>query len=415
MLSFLDKYLPLRAPDAEVGTDAGGVDTPQVPINERPADGPGSGRSNLRQQLESNFEKSRKADEDRDGGREKPRRDSETGKYQSRARAEGIVDPNDAVPEEELLDVQEGQGQEGEAATAAPEGWTKEAKAEWANLPPAVQAAVAKREADMAAGVENIKQRYQGIDQALAPRMELIRRHNKTPAEAVNQLFSWFEALSSNPVVSFPALANSFNFDLRAIPGIVPQQQAGQQQPDPQAAQQQPQVEQEPPYVTELRQQLWQLQNGFQTQVGQLSQSYQQDKWNQTGQILGQWSKDKPYFNEVRHLMGQFISSGIVPPLANGDADLDSAYDRALWAMPEVRQKVMADQQKARVEAARAKKEAEQRAQQEQADKARKAGLSLGVGAPGTPADPSQRKAGSKGKSIRDSILEARDEVLNRA
>jgi membrane protein involved in colicin uptake len=111
--------------------------------------------------------------------------------------------------------------------------------------------------------------------------------------------------------------------------------------------------------------------------------------------------------------MGQLINSGTVPPMENGDADLDRAYDMALWAMPEIRQKVLADQQKKAEDDRKAKAEAEKRAQQEAADKARKANAgSLAQSAPGSPLQ-NQNKP-KKGKTVRESIMEARDELMER-
>ena len=115
-----------------------------------------------------------------------------------------------------------------EPATPAPAAWTKEAKEVWAQLPPAVQAAVVKREADVQKGVDELKQRYTDLDQALAPHVQAIRQHGHTPAQAVHQMFSWFQALTANPDAAFPALIKSFNYDPRRL---VPQQQPAAAQP----------------------------------------------------------------------------------------------------------------------------------------------------------------------------------------
>jgi len=393
--------------------DAGGAPPPAPPMNERPADGPGSGRSDIRKSLESGFEKARKDDEKRDRAPPRDRdRDRQTGKFVSRARQDGLV----GTPEEAPAEGQEApaEGQEAPQQHAVPEGWSNEAKAEWDSLHPAVQAAVAKREADMAKGVENLRKGYAEIDKAIAPRMQLIRNHNQTPGAAVNQLFSWFEALTANPVVAFPALAESFKFDLLSIPGLAQavyqrMQQQPQQGQQPQQSQQ-PQQEEVPAYVRQLQDELNQLRQGMQHQYG----AYQNDKWSQLNTILNNWSKDKPFFNEVRQTMGQLMQANMVPPLANGDADLDKAYDMALWAMPEIRQQVLAQQQQKAQAELKEKADKERRAQQEAADKARRAnGGSLAQGAPGNPVQPDQGKS-KKGKSVRESIMEAREELLNR-
>ena len=379
-----------------------------VPLNETPVDGPGSGRSEIRKQLEKSVDEARKTERPRDDRRPNAK------VTKSRARQEIEEQEQEAPAEPAEAEAPEPDAQ---PETKAPDGWTKEAKAEWANLPPQVQAAVAKREADVAKGVQDLQKKYSDIDQALQPRMDVIRRHGHTPAQAVNQLFAWFEALSANPGVAFPALANSFKYDLRTIPGLVPQQQ--QQAPAQQQQVLDPKTQVDPAaippavetYVKTLEQKIAELQQGFSTQLGQLSSSFQQQSQAKTEEILANWSKDKPYFEDVRRMMAHLIASHAVPPLPNGTADLDRAYDMAMYAVPEVRGKVLADQQKAQADAAKAKQTAEKAAQQAAADKARKAAGSLSQSAPGSPIAPQGK--GKKGKSVRESIQEARDELAD--
>ena len=394
---------------AEVENVETEIESPaSVPMNETPADGPGSGRSKLRSQLEKNFETSRKA--------EPAERPAKGKQYTSRARTE--FQTEEAEPEAEAAVPAETEGTEPAEGTQpeikAPEGWTREAKAEWAQTPPAVQAAVAKREADMAKGVKELKDKYSELDTVLQPRLDVIRRNGHTPAAAVNQLFAWFDALSQNPTVAFPALANSFRFDLRTVPGLLPLPQ--QQQPPVQAVQPvvegQPQTEVSPAvqkYIDDLNQKLAGLQQGFSQQLGQLNNSFQQQSQAKTEEILYTWSKDKPYFEDVRRMMAHLISSQAVQPLANGNADLDTAYDMALYALPDVRQKILAEQAEKAEQARQVKILAEKKAQEAQAAKARKASGSLTGGAPGSGVE--QKPGKSKGKSVRDSIEEARREL----
>ena len=400
---------PFYAPDVDAGAEAP-VETSRVPLNEAPVDGPGSGRSDIRRQLEEGFKGARKAQEDAD-----KERDKQTGRFKSRARQELEAQEQEPAPEGEPQEeavAQEAEAvetPEGEQESKAPDGWAKDAKALWTQLPPEVQAAVTKREADMAKGVDDLKKRYSEIDQALQPRLDTIRRHGHTPAQAINQLFAWFEALSANPVQAFPALANSFRFDLRSIPGLTPQQQEAAQQAQKEAPKEADEI---PPYVKTLEQQLQELKAGFSQQLGQLSTTFAQQSQARTEENLMQWAKDKPYFEEVRKTMAHLIASNIVPPLPNGNADLDKAYDMAVYALPEVRAKVQAEANAKAAEAAKAKAEAERKAQQALADKARKAAGSLQPSAPGMEGTAAPKKG--KSKSVRDSIMEAREELSNR-
>lgn len=381
----------------EVGTES---PAPPPPFNEAPVDGPGSGRGAIRKELEKSVESTRRTEQP---AKKPPVRAARQMQEEAAAVAGESAEGEAEAPAE------------GEAPQyKVPDGWSKEAKAVWGELPPAVQAAVEKREVDMAKGVEDLKKRQAEIDQVLQPRLEVIRRHGHTPAQAVNQLFAWFEALSANPTQAFPALAQSFKFDLRSIPGIIPQQQAKQ----PEQLEAKPAAEAQPAgeipaavqrYIDDLNHKMEALQQGFTTQLGQLNSSFQQQSQAKTEEILAAWSKDKPYFEDVRKMMAHMIASGAVPTLPNGAADLDTAYDRAIWAIPEVRQKILADQQKAAEDAAKAKAAAERKAQQDQADKARRAQAgSLTGNAPGTPPPPVK---GRKGKTVAESLRDAMKEL----
>src|SRR5215831_7635707 len=217
---------------------AGGA-PPPPPREESPQrESPGSGRSSIRKDLEKGFEEQRKAQVP--AGREERReRDRRTGQYTSRTRQE-LEEPAEAPAEAE----QAAEGEQEAPEVAAPEAWSREAKAEWANLPPQVQQAVLKREQDTVKGVEQLQAKYRDIDQALASRQELIRNTGHTPAQAVNQLFLWFEALTADvervkrgiPAQAFPALAQSFGLD----PRIVYAAYAQPAQPQPAQMQHQP-------------------------------------------------------------------------------------------------------------------------------------------------------------------------------
>ena len=415
---FTDKWKPLYSPDVDAGAPepGGGTGgepaTPPIPRNEAPVDGPGSGRSQLRQQLEKNVDTARKA-EGREPARKQPQR--------SRARQEMDAQAQEPEPgqQEPVAGEEPAESAQGQQVqTKPPEGWAKEAKAVWEQLPPEIQTAVSKRETDMAKGVDDLKKKYTEIDQALQPRMDVIRRHGHTPAAAINQLFAWFEAISANPQVAFPALAQSFKFDLRTLPGLVQAAQAQQQQPQPgqQPVQGQQPAQQTdiPPalqqYIGQLQQEVQALKEGVGQQIGQLTSSFAQQSQAKTEEILANWAKDKPYFEDVRKMMAHLITSQAVPPLPNGNADLDKAYDMAMFALPDVRTKILADQQTAAEEARKVKAAAEKAAQQEQANKARRAsGGSLTPSAPGNVI--AQQGKPKKGKSVRESIMDARAEL----
>jgi hypothetical protein len=420
--------LPCYAPENEAGAepavepaapppaggDGGAEAEPAEPAEAEPAqpDGPGSGRSKLRKQLEGAAEKARKA----------PRDDK--GKYQSRARQEGVA-PEPGEGEEPAEEpAQQPQGQQPQVA--APEAWPKEAKAVWAQLPPAVQAAVAKRETDMAAGVEQLKQGYQELDGVLQPYTAALQRSNIKPAAAVKQLFDWMNALTREatamkngqpPEGVFAALARSYNIDpVRLLAHMV--QNPGQQQPlQQQPGQQQPQQGQLDPavkaYIDSIVAPVGQG-------VQQLYSTVQQQSMAKTSEMLDMWAKDKPFFGDVRQTMARMLQPGpngepaMVPPLANGNADLDKAYDMAVFADPAVRAKAFAAQAKAEQDKKTAAEATEKKAQRDKLEAARKASGSIPISAPGLPgqAKPGQQK---RGKSVRETLDESIAQVRERA
>ena len=131
-----------------------------------------------------------------------------------------------------------------------------------------------------------------------------------------------------------------------------------------------------------------------------------------TQEILHNWSQGKPHFESVRGLMAQLIQSGAVP-LKNGNVDLDGAYDMALYANPEVRNQVLAAQQAESAKQAKVKADAERKVQQDQANKARRVAVGVSSSSPGAaPGTIAGRPVGKGRKSVRESILEAR-EALN--
>lgn len=319
--------------------------------------------------------------------------------------------PQEAKPKRERTRLEDGdhQGASGQEpaqqeALAAPTSWTREAKEAWNTLPDRVKQEVIKREADMQRGVDQFKaqvaQQYGELDQALAPYQEVIRHFNKTPGQAVNQLFAWHDAFTRDPDRAFPAVMQSYGFDparLFAAYGI-----------DPNAFRQfmYQYQQQNPQYQQNVVTQQWQEQQNriaaLERADIQRNQAYQQAMWNQqveaTNAYLQNWSKDKPYFPQVQVMMGHLLTpdpqTGIaaVPLRADGTVDLDLAYDMAIHGMPEIR----------------AQREAEAQAKRQKAEMDRRRRNAGGSIAPGAPFGTVNRGSGpQKGLSVRDSIRQA--------
>ena len=297
-------------------------------------------------------------------------------------------------------------------AIAAPDSLSKEAKAAWEKAPPEIQAAFVKREQDMAAGVAELKNRYSQIDQALAPHTDALRAMNATPGDAVNRLFLWFKALASQPAKAFPELARNMGIDWNQLTAQQnPAQPATINQDGSPAA---PTEIPEPVknYVGSLErqlQQMGQLVNQIGGRFGQVESNLNAQNEARTRENLSIWSNGKPYFEDVRQDMAKLIETGIVP-LKDGQVDLDTAYERAIYLNPEVRAKVLAEQQQANAQVQQQAAAVATTTRQAQANKARRAAVSLPVSTPGTPSGNSSRKPPGK-MSVKDSIKAAMEQL----
>lgn len=398
--------------EQELNTEQQGGAPPPPPPAEEPSEGKLSGRSQLRKQLEKNFETERR---DRGDGRTAEGRFVRgTRREEAEPEAEG---GRQEAPEGQITEATAPETPEttpeaapaAEPAVAAPEAWSREAKAEWAKLPAAVQAAVSKREADTTKGVKELKGKYGQIDQALEPYLETIKRHGRSPGEAIAQLFAWFASLSTQPQQAFPALAKSFGYDLKQF--VEPAQ--GEAKPPEEEETTAPAVPKElQAYFDAQNRQIEALKAEQAQRIAQFEAQLQTANVQKAKETLNVWAKDKPHFEQAKAVMAELIGRGMVPLLEDGQVDLDAAYDRALYYDPVLREQILQEkQQKAEVERKK-KEDAERKAQQDKAEKARKAALSLGPNAPGTNTGSTNRA--NRGKSVRESLRQAFEEARER-
>lgn len=370
--------------DTDVGTDDGGADSGDGAGGEE--GGESSKPLSVREQLKKSIAE---ANEDAAASQTKSK-GPKTGRLSQAKGQEGVAPAT--IPAAPAA-----------PAIAAPDSLSKEAKAEWEKTPPAVQQAFIKREADSARGVQELKQRYDQIDQALAPHNDALRQMNASPGEAVNRLFLWFKALAGSPVQAFPELAKSMGYDWNKVTEAI----SGAQKPAQQQSQQQP----IPEYVQQLQNEIAQLKGNF-GQFGNQFQNIQQEMNAQneakTRENLSIWSNGKEFFDDVRQDMAQLIQSGMVP-LKNGQVDLDTAYERAIYYNPDIRAKVLAKQQQANQQVQQTADAATTAQKQGQVAKARKAAVSLPASSTpgaGNGQIAASRKSGQR-LSVKDSLKEA--------
>jgi hypothetical protein len=107
-----------------------------------------------------------------------------------------------------------------EATVAGPPtSWSAEAKADWERLPPHLQAAIVKREAEVSQGFSQYRDRTQSaaqIESMLAPRRQTFQQYGLNDAQAIERLMVVSDGLARNPAGTLAFLSEQF--------GVQPQQ-----------------------------------------------------------------------------------------------------------------------------------------------------------------------------------------------
>jgi hypothetical protein len=275
--------------------------------------------------------------------------------------------------------------------SAPPTAWKTAAKNAWHRTPPEVQEAVTKREIDHDRGVEPLKQKvaqHAEEDAAWAPYEPALRQASVSRSQAIANFFSWENYLRRDPLAAFPALVKSVGAE-PAFQQLLQRQQAG--------GQQQPQAQPDPfqQYAASVEQRL----NGFQQTIQQQEEARQVAHANA---VIDEFKKSRPHFEVVRSQMASLVQSGVIP-LKNGAVDLAAAYDASVKLHPDLFEQTVAE-----------RIAAEKKRQRDYADRARRAGASLGGAAPGSNNALGGTKKRPGARSVRDSINAAIDEMSDR-
>jgi hypothetical protein len=261
------------------------------------------------------------------------------------------------------------------AKVAPPEGWPSDANLAWDRLPKAAQDAL---RADLDAGRITIGKQAQGTT-APDPVQEVVRayqseisRRGMAPEQAVRVLFEAQRALDENPVEALRQLARSYGVDPATLA--------------PSNGAQAPQYSADPVLV-QMQQELATL-RGYLTQ----QQRAQHDAtMADQHRIISDFAQTKtadgaaayPHFEQVRVTMSNLLQ-------ANEAKSLKDAYDMAVWARPDLRERILADQRKAED----AKREADAR---KAAEDARKRAVSV-------KSNPSMASTAAPAGSLRDEL-----------
>lgn len=210
------------------------------------------------------------------------------------------------------------------APAQAPNTWTPAARAKFAGLEPDVQSEIVKREQDMARAITMHDQERtfgKSVKDVVGPYLPMIQAEGATPETAIQSLLNTaYRLRTSSPQekgVLLANLARQYGADMSAFNGD----------------QEQVQID---PTVQALQQKLQQLE-GFINQ--QHTQQQTQSEHNLLRDINAfQADPAHPHFERVGQEMAGLIKAGLA-------ANLQEAYDKAIYMQPDVRQQVISAQQ----------------------------------------------------------------------
>lgn len=260
-----------------------------------------------------------------------------------------------------------------ERPSLAPNSWSSTAKAKWADLPSDIQAEISKREADVHKEFtrqDGERQFGKSLKQVIDPYMPLIAQEGGNPVAAVQSLLETARVLrTADPTTKANLVRNlcqQYGVDVGTLAGE-------QQYVDP--------------TVQHLQTQLQQLQYERQQQQYLAQQQQQSELQNAIGAFAA--DPKNVHFEHVKGHMAALLQAGQAK-------DLQDAYDQAVWARPDIRSNLLAEQQRAAEE----KRLADMKAKADAAKRA--AGSVTGSPGIGQSTDP---KAGQR--TLRDELAAA--------
>ena len=212
-----------------------------------------------------------------------------------------------------------------------PSSWKKEVQAKWAATDPEVRREILRRETDFHKGLETYKG-WAGVGQTLhaeiQPYEALIRSANTTPQAIIKDVFNTIYQLKTGGPDQKAAvmlnILNEYGVDLAAV-------QAASEK----VAEGLPLVN---PEVEELKQRL----NKYEQQQQEKEQAALREQFAEVVSEAEAFKKASghEHYEAVKLEMAAFIESGVC-------STLQEAYDKAIWANPQVRAKLEAERQKA--------------------------------------------------------------------
>ena len=232
-------------------------------------------------------------------------------------------------PDAEVDEADEAEAEEDEPAElealAAPNHWPKDFAGKFEALDPAAQHMFMERYKDLEGdytkktqAVAQYRKRQEAFDEIMQPHKADFERAGMDEVAAVRQLLAAHDYLRKDPQNAIAWLANQYGVDVGAVGND-------------------PALEDEyaDPQVKQLQQQVAQLTGFIQNQQTQQQSQVQASTQSLIDQFAAETDANgnpkHPHFERVRGVMGTLISS-------ENAKDLNSAYEMAVYADPELRQ-----------------------------------------------------------------------------
>ncbi len=205
-------------------------------------------------------------------------------------------------------------------ASAPPVSWAADVKAQWPSLSPAVQAAVLKRETEVSNGFRQYSEQTKAYERALAPVAQEAQRFGLNVEEGIQRLVDGQRFLETQPAQAILWLAQKHGLNLAELAS------------NPPAPQTPVRSEAIPPQ--------------FIQHVSSLEERLNSMVMDQNMTAVEQFATRNPHYADVEEqLPGLMRELTAANPALKGVPLLQAAYDRAIWLNPDVRGKMIAEQQ----------------------------------------------------------------------
>lgn len=286
--------------------------------------------------------------------------------------------------------------------------WSKELKAEFSGLPPAAQKIVLDRQKSMEADytrktqeISALKRDYEPVDKLFAPYRDQMKTTGQTPHSLIEGWANVEKALMNGKGVDvIRGIIQGYKLNPQDIVAALngANQRPANTQVQPQ------QAFQLPPEIQAKLQKIDQFESRFaaddqarqNAEIAKVSQCIEDFKSAKDAQ----GNATHPHFDEIEADMAALAQ---MAKMAGKTPDLQDLYERAVYANPSTRAKVLAADKQA--DEKRVKDEARAKA-----EKARKASSSV-TGSPSNGSGQSLANGRDKGMSLRDQIAESYSEV----